>query len=675
MTGERQVVHPEEGILEGEPPEEGGETAGQTEPSPFQDAPEAGSPLAPEPEAVAEPEAASEAEASAEPELGPDVEAVPGSAPEGDGAAQPKAAPEALAAAEPVPEPEVAPEAEPGAEATVEPAPPTPATAGQAVAAALAASGVRLAFTVPGESFLGVLEALAGHGIRVISTRHESGAAFMAEAVGQLTGRPAVCLATRAVGAANLAIGLHTARADSSPLVAIVGQVERPFQGREAFQEADLAGTLGRLCKWAAEARTPEAVPGLIAAALEAATNGRPGPALLAVPEDLLDLPVPGPADAIRAARGRGPEPDIDAVHRVLHLLGDARRPVILAGAGILRARCSDALVRFAELLEVPVVAAWRRPDVFPNDHQLYLGMTGYGAAATVLPRLAEADAMLVLGCRLNEVASFEYRVPGEGTRWAHVDLEPRGSSSGLRGPDLAIGADAAAFLRAATRRLAGAVVDAAAWDARRTANAADRAAFEAASIVDAEPWDGPGVHPGRVIATLNRVLPPEAVLTTDAGNFSGWAARGYRFHRPGTFVGPTSGAMGYGLPAAIAAGLARPGRPVVALAGDGGFAMTMHELETAVRERVRIVAIVFDNRRYGTIWLQQEQRGTGRGVGTELGPIDFAAAAEAFGARGFRVDSDDEFEPALQAALAGDRPAVIHLQLDPRWHSVDERG
>lgn len=550
-----------------------------------------------------------------------------------------------------------------------------PQTAGQLVAAGLAAAGVRLAFTVPGESFLGALEAFAAHGIRVVGTRHESGAAFMAEAVGQLTGRPAVCLATRAVGAANLAIGLHTARADSSPVVAVVGQVQRPFVGREAFQEADLVGSIGRLCKWAAEAETPEAVPGLVATAVQQATTGRPGPVLLSLPEDVLDLPVESGHGTTPAIRGRAPEPDGDAVHRVLHLLAAARRPLILAGAGVLRARCSDALVRFAELLEVPVVAAWRRPDVFPNDHRLYLGSSGYAAAATVLPRLLEADALLVLGCRLDEVASHEYRVPGEGTRWAQVDLEPRGGRHGLRAPDIAVGADVSAFLRAATRRLSAGVLDARAWDERRAANDADRAAFEAASVVDAEPWSGPGVHPGRVIATLGRVLPAEALLATDAGNFSGWAARGYRFRRPGTFLGPTSGAMGYGLPAAIAAAIARPGRPVVALAGDGGFAMTMEELETAVRERVRVVVLVFDNRRYGTIWLHQEQRGTGRGLATELGPIDFAAAAEAFGARGYRVEADDEFEPALRAALTGDRPAVLHLQLDPRWQSVDERG
>jgi acetolactate synthase-1/2/3 large subunit len=231
--------------------------------------------------------------------------------------------------------------------------------------------------------------------------------------------------------------------------------------------------------------------------------------------------------------------------------------------------------------------------------------------------------------------------------------------------------ADARTFLRVARRRVSSGVLDAASFDARRAANEADRAAYEQASLVDDLPWDGPGVHPGRVIATLNEVLPPQTIVTTDAGNFAGWAGRGYRFRRPGTFLGPTSGAMGYGLPAAIAAAIEHPGRPVVALAGDGGFAMTMSELETAVREGVRVVAIVFDNARYGTIRVHQEGRGTGVGAATELGPVDFAEVARGLGARGVRADDDAAFEPALRDALAAEGPTVIQVPLDRRWKAV----
>jgi acetolactate synthase-1/2/3 large subunit len=297
--------------------------------------------------------------------------------------------------------------------------------------------------------------------------------------------------------------------------------------------------------------------------------------------------------------------------------------------------------------------------------------MAGYGSPAVVRERLERADAMLVVGCRLSEVTSFGYAVPGPDTRWAHVDLEPRAGVSGLRDPDIAVRSDARSFIRGAVQRLREAVLHAGLVEIRDANNAADRAAWAAATTIDGGEWSGPGVHPGRVIANLRRVLPDEAILTTDAGNFGGWAARGFRFRRPGTFLGPTSGAMGYGLPAAIAASLVHRDRPVVALAGDGGLAMTMAELETAVRERLRIVVLVFDNERFGTIRMHQERRGE-EPVGTDLGPIDFAAVARACGARGVRVESDDAFEPALRQALAGDRPTVIQLALDRAWLSVD---
>jgi acetolactate synthase-1/2/3 large subunit len=544
-----------------------------------------------------------------------------------------------------------------------------PATVAALIARQLRGAGVRFAFTVPGESFLALLEAFADEGIRVVTTRHESGAAFMAEAYGQLTGRPAVVVGTRAVGAANMAIGIHTARQDSTPMVVIVGQVQRRYRGREAFQEVDQVQSFGRLAKWATEISDRNAVPNAVDEVLRHLRTGRPGPVLLSVPEDLLDEPVP--ATQPTPVRGRTTDLDPSAVRSVLHLLAGAKRPVILAGAGVLRARATNDLVQFAEMLEVPVIASWRRADAFPNHHRLYLGMSGLGSASTVQPRLREADALLVLGSRLNEIASFEYAIPARGQRWAHVDLEPRNGSHGLSAPTIAVTGDVRSFLRSAIERLKGGALEAALVDARAESNRADREAYEAASVVDAEPWDGPGVHPGRVVATLGAVLPPDTILTTDAGNFASWAARGYKFRRPATFIGPTSGAMGYGFPAAIAAALARPNRPSIALAGDGGFAMTMSELETAVRERARVVAIVFDNQRYGTIRAHQERRGKGA-ANTDLGPIDFAAAAEAFGARGVRVETDEQFEPSLREALAHGGPSVLHLTLDRRWLAID---
>ncbi|HEY4633834.1 MAG TPA: thiamine pyrophosphate-dependent enzyme [Candidatus Limnocylindrales bacterium] len=554
----------------------------------------------------------------------------------------------------------------------VAPMPSGPRSVGRLIADGLRAAGVRYAFTVPGESFLGLLDVLGDAGIRVVATRHEGAAAFMAEAHGQLTGRPAACLGTRAVGSANLGIGIHTAHQDSTPMFALVGQVERNTRGREAFQEIDQVHTIGGLAKWAAEIDDPADAAATVGEAIHQALGGRPGPVLLSLPEDVLDLPAPDDA-RIETGRQSAPRASDEDVRAVIELLASARRPVILAGGGILRARTSTELLRFAELLQVPIVAGWRRPDVVANDHPLYLGMSGLGTASCVRDRLAGADAMLVIGCRLSEPTSDGWSLPAPSTRWAHVDVELRRAGD-QPAADIAVLADARGFLRAANERLVGrAVLDAELVRVRQANNAADRATWEASTIVDGGDWDGPGVHPGRVVTTLQHVLPEDAILTTDAGNFAGWAGRGFRFRKPGTFVGPTSGAMGYGLPAAIAASLVHRDRPVVALVGDGGLAMTMAEIETSVREHARVIVVVFDNERYGTIRMWQERRGTGQGVATELGPVDFAAIGRAMGARGVRVESDAEFETALRQALVESRTTVIQVAVDRRWVSVDE--
>ena len=647
----------------------------------------------PEPESDLEPAAQPGAEQGLEPAVRAEaVEAVSEAVSEANTEleAQPESAPRPEAKTEPdleavvetapaaVSEPEAAgdvtdeePEAALGATPEV---PAGPVTVGRMIADALRRAGVRWAFTVPGESFLGLIDGLDAAGIHVVATRHEGAAAFMAEAHAQLTGRPAACLATRAVGASNLAIGIHTATADSSPMFALVGQVERASRGREGFQEVDLVGTIGGLAKWAAEPRDIAEAVTAIETAVFQATTGRPGPVLLALAEELLDELVPegGTMMATRVAPARPSDAEIGAV---LHLVADAERPVILAGGGILRARTSNELVRLAELLRVPVIAAWRRGDVISNDHPLYLGMTGYGSPAVVRERLAVADAMLVIGCRLGEIASHGWTIPASGTRWAHVDIAPGRPSPDLGVPDLAIEADAKQFLRAAVSRLESrGVLDAASTDRRVARNVEDRAAWEAATIVDAHPWDGPGVHPGKVITTLRSLLPEDGIVTTDAGSFGSWAARGFRFRRPGTFLGPTSGAMGYGLPAAIAAGLVHRDRAVVALVGDGGLGMTLAELETAVRMGLRTTVLVFDNEQYGLIRTYQDHREGGSTAATDLGPVDFAAAARALGARGVRVDSDAGVEPAIRQALVADRPTVIQLAVDRRWTGVDAR-
>ena len=314
--------------------------------------------------------------------------------------------------------------------------------------------------------------------------------------------------------------------------------------------------------------------------------------------------------------------------------LAASERGVIVAGGGVLRARASRRLVALAEALAVPVMASWRRPDVFPNDHPLYLGMTGYASPSTVRERLEDADVVMVLGARLSEVASFEYALPHGGQRWIHVDLAPRTAHAGLAAPDLAIAADALRFIDSALSLLRAAALDAEMRDRRSARTAADHEAWLDASRVGGGDWQGPGVHPGRTIETLRAVLPENAILTSDAGNIAGWLARGFRFLRPGTFIGATAGSMGFGLPAAIAASLHEPDRVCVAICGDGGFAMTMSDLETAVREGARPIVLVFDNLRYGTIAMHQtsDERPTRT---SELGPIDFAMVARAMGALG----------------------------------------
>ncbi|MEO5939736.1 MAG: thiamine pyrophosphate-dependent enzyme [Candidatus Limnocylindrales bacterium] len=589
--------------------------------------------------------------------------------PEATGASEapPPDAPDAPA---PKPPEHETPEAEPEQEPIEQEG---PRTVGRFIADALRAAGVRYAFTVPGESFLGLLEGLQAAGIRVVATRHEGAAAFMAEAHGQLTGRPAAAIGTRAVGAANLAIGIHTARQDSSPMFALVGQVEREFRGREAFQEIDQATTIGGLAAHAIELTAVADVPRMVGDAVRAVLVGRPGPAFLSLPEDILDEELPG-GTQLDTARPAPIRPEAEDVRAVLHFLASAERPVILAGGGILRARTSTDLVRLAELLRVPVIAGWRRADVISNDHPLYLGMAGYGSPAAVRERLERADAVLVIGCRLSEITSFGYAVPAEGQPWMHVDVEPIDNRPGLPAPRRTVRSDARAFLRAAVSRLQEAVLDAASADAREAVNATDRAAWEDATTADPSPWSGPGVHPAHAVAALRRLIPDDAIVTTDAGNFGLWVARHFRFRRPGTFLGPTSGAMGYGLPAAIAAALVHRDRVVVALAGDGGFAMTMAELETAVREKVKLIAVVFDNERYGTIRMHQDERGGGAegAIATDLGPIDFAAIARACGARGIRVETDAAFEQAIRQGLANDLPTVIQVALDRGWVTPD---
>ena len=537
-------------------------------------------------------------------------------------------------------------------------------TGARALVEQMKREGVRHAFTVPGESFLGVLDAMHGdEQISLVATRHEGGAAFMAEAIGKLTGRPAVCMATRGVGSANMAIALHTAQQDSTPLVALIGQVETPYRGREAFQEVELAPFYAHICKWTAELNRPERAPELVHEAVRRAISGRPGPVLIATPTDLLDAEFDYEPHHFRAAAvAPRPAPAARDVERTLTLLAEAERPVILAGGGVLAARATDELLAFAEATAIPVITAFRRYDAFPNDHPLYLGGAGVGAPPVIVERLRAADVVLAVGTRFAATTTRDYEVPAPGTTIIHVDVDPDVVGVNV---DLALGivADAGEALRALNAALAGQPLPRV--EERRAAAERDRAAFERIAtpepVADREPVDPLGV-----VADLRELLPPEAIITGDAGNFWHWFARYHRFRRPYTYLGPTSGAMGYAVPAAVGAALAQPGTPAIAVAGDGGFLMTGSEIETAVRCRLSVIALVFNNRSYGTIRMHQEREYPGRVSATDLGPVDFALFARSLGAHGERVTNNSEFAAAMRQALALGTPAVIDIVSDP---------
>lgn len=546
----------------------------------------------------------------------------------------------------------------------------TAVTASRAIVDALLAAGVDHAFCVPGESFLGVLDALYEEPrIRVIATRHEGGASFMAEAYGKLTRRPAVCMGTRMVGGGNLAIGIHTARQDSTPLIALLGQVTTGARHREAFQEVELAQVFGPIVKWAVEPPRADRLGELTLRAARVAVSGRPGPVVVSLREDLLAEQVE-PLETAPLVPPR-PAPDPALVERTLELLRAAERPLLLVGGGVLAARAIEPLVRFADAEQVPVMAAWRRPDAFPNDHPLYLGQTGTGSPSSVLERLRAADLLVAIGTRFNELASYDYRVPAPSTRLVHVDIDPEGVGAHRLVPEVGIVSDATLFLEALLARADQQPASRDLLEARRERNTTDRAAWER-QTTPARGRAQPGyVDQQAVMGHVRRLAPADAILINDAGNFSGWLSRYYRWRSPGTYLGPTSGAMGYAIPAAVGAKLARPDRKVVTLAGDGGFYMTGVEIETAVREQAPFVALVYDNEQYGTIRMHQLRDHPGRRIATALGPTDAAAFARALGGIGFTIRDEADFPAAFEEALAADLPAVLHMRVDPEQISV----
>ncbi|GAB3695989.1 thiamine pyrophosphate-dependent enzyme [Nocardiopsis oceani] len=543
------------------------------------------------------------------------------------------------------------------APAAQRPLPPTD-TAAHAAVEVLAAAGIRRCYTVPGESFLELADAIEQHPeMALVSTRHEGGAAFMAEADAKLTGVPAVAAATRGPGAANLAVGVHTAMQDSTPMIVFLGQAETERLGREAFQEVDLTAFYAPITKWSTTVHRADRLAEITARAIRIATTGRPGPVAIAVPGDLFGErvghgPTPSPSVVPRPPLG---EQDRG---RLANWLARAVRPVIIAGGGARSARAD--LVRVAEQYSAGVYAAWRRQDVFPNDHPLYLGHLGLGAPSGVLGALADADAVLVVGCRMSETTTQGYQLPeSDGrTRVAQIDIDPEQVGATK---DVWLGAVADAG--AALRSLAQAPVKV----PYRDWSGARRVWVESATIPSqAAEHRGNLLHPWSVIAGMREALPEDTLITNDAGNFASFLHRGWWFRHPDTQLAPTSGAMGYAVPAAVAAKIAAPERTVVAVAGDGGALMTGQELETAVRNRAAVTLVVFQNGLYGTIAMHQA-RELGRIAGTEIsGPLDLAGYARSLGARGATVHTREELAKALSEAVGSDLPTLVDVRTDP---------
>jgi len=529
----------------------------------------------------------------------------------------------------------------------------------------LVAQGIDTCFGVPGESYLAVLDGFHEHRehIRFIACRQEGGAAFMAEAQGKLSGRPGVCFVTRGPGATNASIGVHTAFQDSTPMVLFIGQVARDQRDREAFQELDYRqmfspGTLG-LAKWVAEVDSADRLPEYVARAFRTAMQGRPGPVVLALPEDMLTTPTAAPVlprvEPVHAWPAPGGLRDLRA------MLMAAQRPVLIAGGSGWNAEAAAALQRFSEHWQLPTACAWRFQDTFDNRHPLYIGDVGIGINPKLAARIRDADLVIALGIRLGEMTTHGYTLlqaprPAQQLVHIHAGAEELGrvyAADLLMQSSMACAAKALESLAAPTSLP---------W--ADTAVAA-RADYEANLVAPAvEPMDM-----AVLVKTLQRVLPEDTVYTNGAGNFAGWLHRygvlpGLQ-HFGRTQLAPTSGAMGYGLPAAVAAALLYPHRFVLNLAGDGDFLMTGQELATATGYGAKkLILVVVNNGTYGTIRMHQERDYPGRVSGSDLYNPDFAALARAYGWQAEFIDHTAAFEPALRRALEAGKPTLLHVKL-----------
>ena len=531
-------------------------------------------------------------------------------------------------------------------------------TGGEILIDQLSIQGVRYAFCVPGESYLAALDAFYDSDIKLIVCRHESTAAIMAEAIGKMTGRPGICFVTRGPGATNGSAGIHIARQDSSPMIMFVGQVAREMRGREAFQELDYRAVFGSMAKWATEIDDPVRIPEIISRAFHAACNGRPGPVVIALPEDMLVERVSVPdATTFQVAEI---SPGATEMSRLQNLLSEAKSPIALIGGSRWTEQAATALARFAERFALPVATTFRRGHLFDALHPCYAGDLGIGPNPKLLARVKSADLVLLIGGRFSEMPSQSYSVfdiPEPQMKLVHV--HPGAEELGrVYHAHLAINATPTAFCSELEKLYPPKAI---AW---RGANDAAHAEYLAWGET-ATPVPG-AVNLGEIMVWLRDNLPADAIITQGAGNFSGWVHRFYRVRKFGGLVGRTSGSMGYGLPAALAMQTLYPQRTVVCVSGDGDFLMTGQDFATAVQYRLPVIVLVADNGIYGTIRMHQEREYPGRVIATDLRNPDFVAYAVAFGGYGALVEKTADFPAAFAAARASGKPSIIHLKVDP---------
>ncbi|CAN1570635.1 IlvB Thiamine pyrophosphate-requiring enzymes [acetolactate synthase, pyruvate dehydrogenase (cytochrome), glyoxylate carboligase, phosphonopyruvate decarboxylase] [Rhabdaerophilaceae bacterium] len=533
-----------------------------------------------------------------------------------------------------------------------------PRRAAQILVDQLIIQQVRDIFCVPGESYLAVLDALHDANIRVTICRQEGGAGMMADAAGRLTGRPGICFVTRGPGAMNASPAIHIAHQDSIPLILFVGQIERSARERGAFQELDYRAVFASMTKWTTEIDDAARIPEIISRAFHIAMSGRPGPVVIALPEDMLvemacvtDAPFVNPVEA---------HPSLSQMAQLQKRLWAARSPIAIVGGTGWSQQAVDRIVRFSEAFDLPVAVSFRRQMLFPATHPNFVDNLGIGPNPALLKRFREADLILAIGARLGEMPSQGYSlldIPGAGDRLVHVHggAEELGR---VYAPSLAINAGMEAFAAAVQTLQPPPIIP---W-------AGEAAKAHAEYLV----WSTPPkaikgqLQLGVIMEYLRDTLPDDAILCNGAGNYATWLHRFYRFRRFGTQAAPTSGSMGYGVPAAVGAKRLYPERTVIAFAGDGCFLMNGQEFATAVQYELPIVVIIIDNGMYGTIRMHQEREYPGRVSATSLKNPDFAAYARAFGGHGECVEKTDEFVPAFERAMASGKPAILHLLLDP---------